>query len=192
MSGFESRRDLGDHGRCRGAADVFLAALITILTLAGVVAAQAPVLDAKALGGGGGSVSDGTHRLDATLGQVGPGLVANGGHRAGIGFWYLVDVAVTTSIGGDELPLVRTGLEQNSPNPFNPLTTIRYSVGTAGPVSLTMYDLQGRVVARLVDRHQEVGAYEMMFQPRGLASGTYVYRLVTSDGMMNRRMVLLK
>ncbi|MCB1161301.1 MAG: T9SS type A sorting domain-containing protein [Candidatus Latescibacteria bacterium] len=83
-------------------------------------------------------------------------------------------------------------LGQNSPNPFNPKTTIHYSLPDAGRVQLAVFDVQGRRIAQLVDDVQSSGEHSVDFDGRGLASGVYYYRLSTEQGSTTRRMTLLK
>jgi hypothetical protein len=100
-----------------------------------------------------------------------------------------------TDIGGDEaiarLPAGHA-LAQNFPNPFNPTTTIRYSVPRGGRVNLVVYDLLGREVCTLVDRIHPAGSYEIPFDAGALASGVYFYRLHTGESVEIRKMVFLK
>jgi hypothetical protein len=72
-------------------------------------------------------------------------------------------------------------LEQNYPNPFNPTTEIRYKVAGVSDVHLTVYDLLGREVARLVHGRQLPGSYAVRFNARHLSSGVYLYRLVVNS-----------
>ncbi len=83
-------------------------------------------------------------------------------------------------------------LEQNYPNPFQRATTIRYSLPQPGKVRLVVYDLLGREVARLVDREVPAGTHAIRFEPNGLASGLYFYRLETPEGALVRTMTLAK
>ncbi len=73
-------------------------------------------------------------------------------------------------------------LEQNYPNPFNGQTIIRYSVASAGRVTLTLFDLLGRVVQTLVDGEQTQGAYEVSVSTNSLASGIYIYYAWDDEG----------
>jgi len=57
------------------------------------------------------------------------------------------------------------------PNPFNPTTTISYTLPEATRVSLIIHDLSGRVVSRLVDGWREKGVHEAVFDGSNLASG---------------------
>jgi len=88
-------------------------------------------------------------------------------------------------------------LWQNRPNPFNPATTIHYSVPEQTHVRLIVYDISGRAVAPLVDRVESPGGHEVHWlgendhgQP--LASGVYVCRLTTAFGAATRRLVLAR
>jgi flagellar hook assembly protein FlgD len=76
-------------------------------------------------------------------------------------------------------------LHQNSPNPFNPSTQLAYNLSAEANVSLTIYDLLGREIAQLVDRHEAAGYHTATWTPdqrSGGASGMYIARLrVTGD-----------
>jgi hypothetical protein len=92
---------------------------------------------------------------------------------------------------------VRFALEQNVPNPFNPTTTIRFGLPTEGVVNLVVYDITGRVVRTLVNGRMDVGVHAVTWDGRdavgrNVASGTYVYRLVAPDGVLVKRMVMVK
>ena len=96
-----------------------------------------------------------------------------------------------TSVGREELP-VSVKLSENYPNPFNPETTIEYTLPRAEAVRLAVYDLRGREVARLVDGIQQAANYQVRFDGSGLPSGVYLYRLETPGHVLTRRMILLK
>ncbi len=83
-------------------------------------------------------------------------------------------------------------LDQNYPNPFNPSTTIGYALPSAGPVSLCIYDQLGRLVAQPVHSVQEAGVHSAVWEPRGLASGPYIYRLTAPGVSISRIALLLK
>ncbi len=80
----------------------------------------------------------------------------------------------------------------NYPNPFNPTTEIRYEVPVGAEVQLTVYDMTGKEVAKLVDRWQEAGRYEVVFEASYLPSGIYLYRLDAAGATDVRKMVLVK
>ena len=83
-------------------------------------------------------------------------------------------------------------LEQNYPNPFNPQTNIRFTVNETGMARLTVYDIMGREITRLVDRYMAPGTYEASFDGANLPSGTYIYRLELNGQALTSRMTLLK
>jgi len=88
-------------------------------------------------------------------------------------------------------------LEQNFPNPFNPVTTIRFHLARADRVTLAIYDLGGRVIRTLVDADLEQGDYSEAWDGRDsagqrVAAGGYLYVLSTGDWNRSQRMVLVK
>jgi mannan endo-1,4-beta-mannosidase len=89
------------------------------------------------------------------------------------------------------IPL-RLELQQNYPNPFNPSTTIRFGLEQAGPVQLSVYDLNGRRVAELVNGRMAAGWHSVSFSGKTMASGVYYYHLLTVQGARVRKMVLIK
>ncbi len=83
-------------------------------------------------------------------------------------------------------------LAQNFPNPFNPTTTMRYSLPHRSHVLLTVFNTLGQQVAELVDGEMEAGSYIVQFNGRNLASGVYFYRLQAGTFMQVRRMLLAR
>jgi glucose/arabinose dehydrogenase len=83
-------------------------------------------------------------------------------------------------------------LQQNFPNPFNPATSITYTVPDAGRVRLAVYNLLGQEVALLVDAVQPAGTYTTQFENANLPSGIYFYRLQAPGIFETRKMVISK
>jgi hypothetical protein len=83
-------------------------------------------------------------------------------------------------------------LSQNFPNPFNPVTTIRYQIPKPGVVTLKVYDIIGREVATLVNENKIEGSYDYSFNAARLASGVYIYQLKVNDYVSSKKMILLK
>jgi hypothetical protein len=81
---------------------------------------------------------------------------------------------------------------QNSPNPFFPITTIRYQIPQESTVSLVVYNALGEVVSTLVSEVEGSGVHEAVFDGRGLPSGTYYYTLKAGDFVQTQRMTLNK
>ncbi len=93
--------------------------------------------------------------------------------------------------GSDEIPTAGK-LSQNFPNPFNPTTTIEYSVPKAGHVSLIVYNVKGEKVAMLINDRKAEGTHKVSFNAKNMSSGTYFYTLKTGEFMETRKMVLLR
>ncbi len=88
-------------------------------------------------------------------------------------------------------------LAQNFPNPFNPLTAIRYSVRDRSKVTLTVYNLLGQEVRTLVDEMQEPGYRQVQWDGRDhhgrtVSSGLYLYRLRAGNFVQTKKMILMK
>jgi flagellar hook assembly protein FlgD len=92
----------------------------------------------------------------------------------------------------------RNELSHAHPNPFNPVTRIAYSVKEAGPVTIEIYNVAGRVVRTLLDVEVEAGAagYVVWDGTDGggerCASGVYFYRIAAPGFTTSRKMVMLK
>jgi hypothetical protein len=90
-----------------------------------------------------------------------------------------------------------TALLDAAPNPFNPSTTLRFSLASAGRIRLTVHDVAGRRVATLVDDDRGPGRYAVVWEGRDdmgrpVASGVYHYRLECEGFSETKRMTLLK
>jgi beta-N-acetylhexosaminidase len=78
------------------------------------------------------------------------------------------------------------------PNPFNPVTTLQYTLGSDGPAKLQVFDLLGRLVATLVDGYHRAGVHSVRFDGTGLGSGMYICRLESAGAVATHRLALLK
>lgn len=83
-------------------------------------------------------------------------------------------------------------LDQNFPNPFNPSTTIGYSIPEKSWVILTVHDVIGRLVKTLIDEVRTSGAHTVVFDASDLPAGSYFYRLATGSTLLTRRLTVLK
>jgi hypothetical protein len=91
------------------------------------------------------------------------------------------------------MPPASFALEQNYPNPFNPVTTIQYQLAEDTDVLIQVYNIQGRKVKTLVNKHQQAGYYDFRFNASGLASGVYFYQLRTRSGYSKaKKLVIVK
>lgn len=83
-------------------------------------------------------------------------------------------------------------LYQNFPNPFNPETTIQFSLTQKTAVQLKVYDVTGRLVKTLRDGTFTPGYYQVPFNGSRLASGVYFYQLITNQKVFSKKMTLIK
>ncbi len=146
-----------------------------------------------------GSIAAGSYR-DVTISFNSEGLTEG---------LYQGEVAVSSNAGNISIPVAITiskevsvdehphaawnfRLDQNYPNPFNPSTTIRWEMGSEDHVLLTLYDITGRQVARILNEHREAGMHEILFDAAHLSSGVYLYRIRIGDFTDIRPMMLMK
>lgn len=83
-------------------------------------------------------------------------------------------------------------LQQNFPNPFNPTTSIQYSVSSSQFVSLKIYDVLGNEIETLVNEEKTVGSYKVDWNASELPSGVYLYRVNTGRSNLLRKMILMR
>ncbi len=102
-----------------------------------------------------------------------------------------VSAGVVSAERGAELPRV-VALHQNHPNPFNPSTVLRFDLPAAAEANLTIFDMLGRPVSRLVNQTMEAGTHEIHFEAHDLPSGVYLARLTAGETAQTRRMLLLR
>ena len=99
------------------------------------------------------------------------------------------------SLGTDESnPGIPTDykLSQNYPNPFNPITRIEYEMPQNGNVNVSIYNIKGELVEKLVDSYNITGKYSIQWNPKNVSSGQYFYQISVDGFVQTRKMVLLK
>ncbi len=99
-----------------------------------------------------------------------------------------------TSVGGEDVayaPKIFL-LSQNYPNPFNSITNIQYQLSAASEVLLTIYNIRGQEVLRLVESDQPAGYHQITWNAANVASGMYFYRLRAGNFVQTRKMILLR
>ena len=83
-------------------------------------------------------------------------------------------------------------IEQNYPNPFSGVTTIKFTIRKKSNFQLRIYDVLGNEVATLVDEYKPAGSYEVEWDASGLPSGVYFYQLQARDFIETKKMILMK
>jgi hypothetical protein len=108
-------------------------------------------------------------------------------------------------LGGQELDIRKNFdytptdyfLSQNFPNPFNPITTVRYELPEDSFVDVTVYDMLGNVVSNLVNTNQSSGYKSIQWdainnQGEPVSAGVYLYKIQAGDFVDTKKMILLK
>jgi len=98
-----------------------------------------------------------------------------------------------------EIPFLPTsfGLNQNHPNPFNPMTVISYQIPHPGVVTIRIYNVAGQMVRMLVDETKAAGYHSVIWNGRNdagndVSSGIYFYQMISGDYSASRKMILVK
>lgn len=165
-----------------------------LVVLFSLPASGAYVLHSACIGYSGGQLGGTGHTLRCMAGQPIAGDTRGPSNIVEIGFWLEHAAAVTMA---EPLPVERFFLGDNQPNPFNPVTWLRYSLPSPGRVSLCVHDLRGRLVQRLVHGEQSVGEHRVVWDGRDdrgvpAASGAYIARLRTCHGTLTKKLMLAR
>jgi len=106
---------------------------------------------------------------------------------------YRSDLSNITGLKGDDEIIDKAMyLYPNFPNPFNPMTTIRYDLPSAATVKLQIFDLTGRLIQTLVDENKPAGHYAAVWNARNFSSGIYFFRIQAGDFTAVKKCVKLK
>jgi len=95
-------------------------------------------------------------------------------------------------LGINDTQPTKYALDQAYPNPFNPMTTIRYSVKELGNVDISIYDMIGREVARLVDDIKAPGTYQIVWDANKHPSGIYFVKMTSGYFTTTQKLMLVK
>lgn len=118
--------------------------------------------------------------------------------RVGHGYSNIFSIDTVTAVGENAgCPPQATTLEAIYPNPFNPRTTIEFTLAEAGAVELAVYDLRGRLVKVLDRQPRAIGRFQATWdgcdqEGRVMPAGTYICRLATSGGVQAQKLTLAK
>jgi hypothetical protein len=111
----------------------------------------------------------------------------NGGAKIFKSTYIVTDVEPVSNLVPDDYEL-----QQNFPNPFNPSTTINFSIPTEEFVSLSVFNSLGEKVSTLVSENLNAGTYKYDWDAADLPSGIYFYRLNANEYTVSKKMILLK
>ena len=105
---------------------------------------------------------------------------------------FTLSVTLTGIKDAEGLLFKQPKLDQNFPNPFNPVTKISYQLAKSGFVTLKVYDALGKEVAKLVNEEKAKGGYSVTFNAANLPSGVYFYTLWADDYTATRKLIFMK
>jgi hypothetical protein len=105
---------------------------------------------------------------------------------------YFYNANATSNEDEDSSVPTEYTLNQNYPNPFNPTTNITYSIPQSGNVTIEVFNITGQKVATLVNGVKTAGSHLATFDATNLASGIYIYRMVSGNSVQIRKMMLIK
>jgi hypothetical protein len=97
----------------------------------------------------------------------------------------------TAIVNANQVPLT-FNLKQNFPNPFNPATTIQFSLLQSDQTRLKVFDTLGNEVDELVNEHLQAGTYQINYNASQLASGVYYYKLTSGKYQAIKKMILMR
>jgi len=136
--------------------------------------------------------SIGTYNLGVIWSRDQFNFTKSGVNAASIGSWACAESSPGKEVSNFGTRASEYVLHPNTPNPFNPETTIRYTLPEASRVRMEVYNFQGRKVATLANGWRSAGMHEVTFDGSKLASGVYFYRLQAGEFTASGKMVLMK
>ncbi len=112
---------------------------------------------------------------------------------------YIYSTGVTTSVLGETNTTSpsKYQLKQNFPNPFNPSTTIRYSLSSPQKIYIRIYDVSGQLVKDIIEEHKQAGEYNVKWNGKNnsgqrVSSGVYYYQMTVGNETQAKKMILIK
>ena len=109
---------------------------------------------------------------------------------------YYIRLSTNHTIGINEnlQTVLKYSLAQNFPNPFNPVTKIKFDIAShsVGQTFLSVYDITGREISTLINENLQAGSYEVTFDGINLPSGVYFYKLTAGDFTDTKKMLMIK
>jgi hypothetical protein len=109
------------------------------------------------------------------------------------GFSNFVQIKLTAEVDQPILHLPENfELSQNYPNPFNPTTTIQYTLPEKARVKITIFNIMGQEVAKLIDDEIEPGFHSILWDARNIKSGIYIYRIEAGEYIRVKKCLMIK
>ena len=141
----------------------------------------------------GGTPVDGMYLDDKHIGGKPDGYDTS---TDGINLYFLghdtISGVITSGVGVEEAAPAAFSVAQNAPNPFNPTTTISFSLAEAGNVSIEVYNVAGQKVDTIADGFMNAGSHSMVWDASDFSAGVYFYTVESGGFSKTMKMTLLK
>ncbi len=132
------------------------------------------------------------YHLFYRIAAVDKGIIPDTFYLPETGYYKLYWRDSTSTVVNDENKIFKFEFSQNYPNPFNPNTTIKYTIPSAGLITIKVFDVLGKEVATLVNAEKPARNYEIEFNAANLTSGIYFYQLKAGSFVETKKMILLR
>ena len=119
-------------------------------------------------------------------------LVTSCTNTKGSDFIYALETEISKTTGTGEQPLYAFNLHGAYPNPFNPSTTISFTLSGYGHVSVRAFNVRGQQVAVLFDGSLDAGEKRILWKPENLAAGVYLVNIASPAGSKTTKLLFLK
>jgi len=118
------------------------------------------------------------------------------GQMATTGWWFIghdsISGTITSGVGVEDTAPAAYTVAQNSPNPFNPTTTISFKLASAGNVTVDVYNVAGQKVDTIVNEFMDAGSQSVVWDASDFSAGVYFYTVKSGDFSKTMKMTLLK
>jgi hypothetical protein len=132
------------------------------------------------------------YTLNGTLGQGAIGIVGGLANIHEIGFWYSVERELPARVESEDVLPSSFSLRVSCPNPTDEASILRFAVPSPSDVEITLHDVTGRAVRKIVDGPFEPGNHDVTLHANGLAGGIYFVRMSATAFVATRRLILLR
>ena len=101
-------------------------------------------------------------------------------------------IEITSELDGENYLPTQTDINSIYPNPFNPSTTINYSVYSPGFIKINIMDIKGRKIQNPITKYHQRGTYEIVWNASNYPSGIYLIQLISEENKITKKVILTK
>jgi len=168
--------------------------ILVLFLFASVAFADPEAMPISVIAGGGARMANTSDQyLHGTVGQTIAKRVVGTSNTLRGGFWPTMRATLFAPIGDEQVTLPnKIEFHAAYPNPFNPSTSLNFSLPQVSEVSLKLFDITGRYVATLANGKYNAGSHSVNWNAKSFASGTYFARLQTGGYSHTQKLHLIK